>query len=156
MLTLCTQFLSNSNGGKYPCKICQKSIAVNHDSIQYDRCDIWVHTKCNKINKQTYKLLKEDKSNWYCIICTKEFLPFSNLNDEEFISTIGKRIPFTALREKRKPEQEQFKKFINDLTEKGADEIKQHVPTGNNLSLYHLNISSSGYHFHELEDFNSI
>lgn len=32
------------------------------------------------------------------------------------------------------------------------EEIKQHVPTGDSLSLFHINISSLGYHFHELED----
>ena len=32
------------------------------------------------------------------------------------------------------------------------EEIKQHVPTGNNLSLFHINVSSLGYHFHEPED----
>ena len=32
------------------------------------------------------------------------------------------------------------------------EEIKQHVPTGDSLSLFHIHISSLGYHFHELED----
>ena len=32
------------------------------------------------------------------------------------------------------------------------EEIKQYVPTDNNLRLLHLNISSLGYHFHELGD----
>ena len=102
---------------KYPCKICKKPVAVNHNWIQCDRCGIWVHTKCNKITKQTYKLHQKDKFNWYCIICTKTFLPFSNLNDEIFISTVGKKIPFTAIRKKCQPEQEQFLKTIKDLTE---------------------------------------
>ena len=44
MLPLCTQLLSNSNGVvKYLCKICQKSVVLNHNSIQCDRCDIWVY-----------------------------------------------------------------------------------------------------------------
>ena len=116
--------------------------AVNHNSVQCDRCNIWVHTKCSKINKQTYKLLQKDKSNWYCIISTKAFLPFSNLNDEEFISTVGKKTPFTAIRKKCQPEQEQFLKTLKGLTENDPttklspylypEEMKQHVPTGDN------------------------
>ena len=141
---------------KYSCKILKKPVAVNHNSIQCDRCDIWVHTNCNKINKQTYKLLQKDISNWYCIICTKT-LSFSNLNDEEITSTVGKKIPLTTIRKKHQPEKEQFIKAINNLIENDPtmklsphfypEEIKQHVPTGASLSLFHLNITSLGYHF---------
>ena len=66
-----------------------------------------------------------------------------------------------VVRKKHKPEQEQFIKTItvlteNDLTTKLSpylylEEIKQPVPTNNNLNLLHLNISSLRYHFHELE-----
>ena len=33
---------------KFPCKICSKSVAKNHQAI---------HTKCNKINAATYNML---------------------------------------------------------------------------------------------------
>lgn len=70
------------------------------------------------------------------------------MNDEEIISTIGKKISFTAVRKKHKSEQKQFIKVTNDLAEK----IKQLVPTDNNLSLLHLNMFFLEYHFDELED----
>ena len=70
------------------------------------------------------------------------------MNDEEIISTRGKKIPFTAVRKKHKSEQKQFIKVTNDLAEK----IKQLTPTDNNLSLLHLNMFFLGYHFDELED----
>ena len=77
----------------YPCKICCQPDASNSDSIQCDKCDIWVHHKCNKMNKRTYEYLKQDKSMWYCIVCTKELFPFSKLNDENLILTLkGKRL----------------------------------------------------------------
>ena len=61
------------------------------------KCDIWVHCKCNKINKQTYEYLKQDKSMWYCIACTREPFPFSKLNDENLILTLkGKKIKFVS------------------------------------------------------------
>ena len=57
----------------------------------------------NVINRQTYKfLLNEKNTKWFCIICSKEFLPFSNLNNEEFIYTMkGKKIKFTHVAEKQ-------------------------------------------------------
>ena len=35
------------------------------------------------INKQTYNYLKSDSFHWFCIPCTKEFLPFSDIEDGE-------------------------------------------------------------------------
>ena len=88
---------------QFPCKICCRPVAKNRDSIQCDKCSMWVHRECNKINKQTYKLLQKDqKSKCFCIICTKEFLPFSNLNNEDFIHTLkGKNIKFTHVAKKK-------------------------------------------------------
>ena len=54
---------------KFPCKICNRPAAKNHQSIQCDTCDTWAHRECNKINKQTYKLLQNEKiTKWFCII----------------------------------------------------------------------------------------
>ena len=35
---------------KFPCEICSKSVAKNHEAFS---CDICVHTKCNEINVTT-------------------------------------------------------------------------------------------------------
>ena len=46
----------------------------------------------------TYTYLQTDTSYWYCMTCTKEFLPVSDNNDEELIQTIiVKRIKFTHI-----------------------------------------------------------
>ena len=88
---------------KLPYKIYNRPFAKNHRSIQCDTCDIWVHCECNKINKQTYKLLQNEKNTkWFCIICTEEFLLFFSLNNEEFIHTLkGKKVSFTHVDEKQ-------------------------------------------------------
>ena len=70
---------------QFPCKICCKPVATNHKSIKCDKCDIWIHTECNRINKQTYEMLKKDSSQWFCIVCMKELFPFSNLNDKDLL-----------------------------------------------------------------------
>ena len=45
---------------KDPCKICNKAVAKTHHAIKCDKCNLlYVHTKCNKINLQTYKYLQK-------------------------------------------------------------------------------------------------
>ena len=90
---------------QYPCGICKHAVAKNHKAIQCDNCNLWVHIKCNKIIKQTYNILANDETSWYCIDCSKDILPFSELNQEDFHSTIqGKKIKFhTFSKIKRNP-----------------------------------------------------
>ena len=81
---------------KFPCGICAKPVANNQLAIKCDKCGLWIHIKCNKINKQTYIYLMRETSHCYCMLCTKTFLPYSVLNDNEFKQTfIGKQVKFT-------------------------------------------------------------
>ena len=60
--------------------------------MQRDKFELWVHVKWNKINVQTYNLLKEVETTWYCISCSKDLFPFSSLTDNDFHTTIqGKK-----------------------------------------------------------------
>ena len=86
---------------RFPCKICNKTVSYGSDSIQCDKCDIWVHRQCNGLNKQTFEYLKKDKSEWFCMVCTKDFLPLSNLDDKNIITFKGKKMKFTNVAEKR-------------------------------------------------------
>ena len=69
---------------KDPCKICNKVVAKTHRGIKCDKCDIYVHTKCNKINLQTYKYLQKTTYDWYCLKCFAEFILFSKISNEEY------------------------------------------------------------------------
>ena len=81
---------------KFPCKICSKSVAKNHKAICCGLCQIWIHTKCNKINAATYNMLQNDETKWFCIECSKEIFSFSSLNGVEFFSTTqGKKLSFS-------------------------------------------------------------
>ena len=74
---------------RYPCKICCQS-------------------------SQTYEHLKEDKSTWYCIVCTEELFPFSKLNNENLILTLkDKKIKFVNVAQKRILEKTPFLQQIN-------------------------------------------
>ena len=118
-----------------------------------------VHRNCNKINKKTYRLLQKDKgSHWFCIICTKGFLPFSDLNNDEFIHTIeGKKVKFTHMTKKKLTAEASFFQQINSNLD--ANQGKYSLPSNlkqikmdvkNNLNYFHLNISTLPHHFPEL------
>ena len=61
---------------KFPCGVCQNTVAKNHNGVYCDSCDRWVHLKCNFLNKNTYKKIQKDNSPWFCINCVKNQLPF--------------------------------------------------------------------------------
>ena len=64
---------------QFPCGICSKAVGNNHQAIKCDQCNLWIHIKCNKINKQTCNHLKSDSPHWFSISCIKQFLSrFSN------------------------------------------------------------------------------
>ena len=69
---------------KFPYGMCEKPVANNHQTINCDKCGLWIHIKCNKINKQTYIYLMHESCHWYCMLCTKMFLPYSILNNNKF------------------------------------------------------------------------
>ena len=67
---------------KDPCKICNKPVAKTHHAIKCDKCNLWVHTKCNKINLQTYKYLQKTTHDWYCLKCFAEIIPCSKISNQ--------------------------------------------------------------------------
>ena len=99
---------------QFPCRICSKAVANNHQAIKCGKCNLWVHIECNKVNEQTYNYLKSDSSHWFCMSCTKGFLPFSSIEDEEFAhATLGKKIKFTHVSNTPKSIKENFIQAIN-------------------------------------------
>ena len=76
---------------RFSCKIYNKTESYGSDSVLCDKCNIWVHRQCNGLNKQTFEYFKKDKSKWFRIVCTKEFLAFSNLDDKNLILTVKEK-----------------------------------------------------------------
>ena len=72
----------------FPCKICNKTVSDGSDSIQCDKSDIWAHRQCNGLNKQTFKHLKKDKYKWFCMVYTKVFFPFYDLDHKNLTLTV--------------------------------------------------------------------
>ena len=80
---------------RYPCGICSKTVAKNHNAVSCDICDLWVHISCNNITKYCYRKLQKDKSPWYCKTCIKNIIPFSELTDNQFDKTMQGNLVIT-------------------------------------------------------------
>ena len=109
-----------SYASKFPWKICNNPVSTNHEAAEYDKCDLWVHIKCSKINTQTYKNLEKESYSWYCIYCSAKIFPFSNVNEDNFHETIyGKGIKLLTITKKKRNQNEEIliEKF-NDATDK--------------------------------------
>ena len=59
------------------CKVCLKTVKRYVKAIPCDRCDNWIHIKCNKLDKLDYKMLQSSVDPWICICYTYLYLlPF--------------------------------------------------------------------------------
>ena len=98
-----------------------------------------------------------ETSHWYCMLCTKTFLPYSVLNDNEFKQkVIGKQVKFTHIAKPAISNTENFIKAINSennftkyFTIKDLNSAFNDID--NPFSLFHLNINSFSFHYDELE-----
>ena len=96
-------------------------------------------------------------SHCYCILCTKIFLPYSVLNDNEFKQTvIGKQVKLTHIAKPAISNTENFIKAINSennftkyFTIKDLNSAFNDISSP--FSLFHLNINSLSFHYDELE-----
>ena len=132
---------------KFPCGVCNKTVAKNHNAVYCDSCDRWVHLKCNFLNKNTYRKLQKDNSPWFCINCVKNHLPFqsqANINNNQNYISLDKSTTISDLLEnldmnEENPSSEYYtpNEFSNLKLEKS------------NLFI-HLNISSLSYYIDEL------
>ena len=99
---------------KFPWAICEKHVANNHQPINCDKCGLWIHINYSKINQQIYIYLMRENSYWYCMLCTKTFLPYSIVNDIEFKQkVIRKQVKFTHIAKPAISKTENVIKAIN-------------------------------------------
>ena len=65
-------------GTKFPCGVCSRLVANNHNAPFCNSCDKWVHIKCNFLDQKSYQKLQNNKSTWFCIDCAKNQLLFQS------------------------------------------------------------------------------
>jgi hypothetical protein len=67
------------------CKICLQEVYQHENAIVCDICNVWVHTRCNNLDKKDYKKFKDDQDkSFYCFHCMKDTIPFTSLTNNEF------------------------------------------------------------------------
>ena len=49
-----------------------------------DKCNLWVHIKCNNLNFINYQYLNGNDYPWICLKCNGELSPFATLNNKTF------------------------------------------------------------------------
>ena len=95
--------------------------------------------------------------HWYCILCTKTFLPYLVLKDNEFKQTvIGKQVKFAYIAKPAISNAENVIKIVNSennftkyLTINDLNFTFNDI--NNPFTLLHLNINLLSFHFDELQ-----
>ena len=139
---------------QFPCLVCEKSVAKNHEAICCDKCNWRVHRQCNNLCKKTYRDFQKTDMPWYCKKCIKDITPFSNLIDIKLDKLINGK---TLIPKKLNVSHESFFDQINNLVENDVTGCKYHDikkfkrlklhENKEKFSLLHMNISSLPYHF---------
>ena len=135
---------------KFPLGICQKAVATEHKAIRCDLCNKWIHIGCNNLNKTNYIQIQHSDTNWFCMPCLKNEVPFNTLTDHELEKVYnGKHIlPFTS--KNTKSLTKNTHDFLQDKTNNKihclycdvANFNKMVVIHVNSFSVLHLNIFS--------------
>ena len=135
---------------KFKCPICEKNWRKGQNSIQCFNCKCWVHhnnrLKCSKLSNAEFSChLSDQNLNWNCAKCDQLFLPFSDLNDNEFLinssgfdTTISSDVTFLLNQDKLK-----FKADCDNLTASflnygDNDDTVSYLDTGIDSSYYDI------------------
>ena len=54
---------------KDPCRVCHKTVKVDHQAILCKSCEFLVHIGCNGITQNKYDHLQHNSESWNCLIC---------------------------------------------------------------------------------------
>ena len=104
-----------------PCFICLKKTNVNN-SLSCHLCKNPSHKKCNYLNKEDFTRYKQKTTEFFCLKCKENIIPFSKLNNQEFNSlSIGKTNSEVASQTNFKSSQ-----FQCDIIEKINSQIEEH------------------------------
>lgn len=83
------------NSDNFPCGICHKNIADSQKAIFCNKCNFFVHIKCNNITASEYKQLEKepDDVHWFCKLCITEMFPFGLLANEDLLGLYDFDLP---------------------------------------------------------------
>ncbi|XP_065665725.1 uncharacterized protein LOC136087146 [Hydra vulgaris] len=127
----------------FPCIVCHKNVAKNHKSIQCDKCNCWVHIKCNNISSKQYSDLISDPQTWFCIICDPQPSSIKTLNLNVSTNSPNLNYLFKCLNK--------VNNSVLDCKYYNVDDFNALDLNLNPLNFLHLNISSLSFHIDELK-----
>ncbi|KAM7290084.1 uncharacterized protein ISCGN_026756 [Ixodes scapularis] len=83
--------ISLNPGPRHPCPRCARAVKGNTAALQCDKCQLWVHRKCEYLPLSAYRRLSSSPEEWYCGTCQ---LP--RFEDELFV-TVAQQLPRSSL-----------------------------------------------------------
>ena len=149
-----------------PCGICHKTISNSQKAILCNKCNFYIHIKCNDISAAEYKQLEKEPDDvpWFCKPCIKDLFPFGSLTNKELSELHGFDLPSFV---DSTPSFEISSNLVNlpnlsdyDIDEHMPQNIDSHYFTlpelsslqlsSNDFSILHTNIRSLSLHHDEL------
>ena len=145
----------------YPCSICNKS--VKNDAIFCNLCELWVHPKCNYLDKNDFSKLSEsnEAETWFCFKCNCIIFPFNSAKEDNNSSTtsaaatpnssIDAEFRFSVSNNENSDlnckfyDKASFNKMISESL----------ISDKSSTSFFHLNINSLSLHIDDLVTFLS-
>ena len=74
---------------KPACNTCNKAVS-HRNSIICAQCFKPIHLKCNNLNFADGQLIKNSNSSWFCLHCSNNIFPFTNITNKELQSAFSK------------------------------------------------------------------
>ena len=73
---------------KPACNTCNKTVS-HRNSIICAQCFKPIHLKCNNLNFLDGQLIKNSNSSWFCLHCSNNIFPFTNIANEKLQSVFS-------------------------------------------------------------------
>ena len=70
------------------CNTCHKSVS-SRNSIEWNLCLTQTHFKCNNLNFVDGQVIKNANKSWFCLQCSKNIFPFTNINNYKLSLTVN-------------------------------------------------------------------
>ena len=70
------------------CSTCDKSVS-SRNSIECNLCLTQTHFKCNNLNFVDGQVIKNANKSWFCLQCSKNIFPFTNINNYKLSLTVN-------------------------------------------------------------------
>ena len=73
---------------KPACSTCNKTVS-HRNSITCAQCFKPIHLKCNNLNFVDGQLIKNSNSGWFCLHCSNNIFPFTNITNKKLQSVFS-------------------------------------------------------------------